>query len=408
MTPTDQQSPPPLSDPAFLPDDAIATIEPVRVRPEPFDPDPSVRRALEALDGPARLTALVNDPYRHTASAGILAAIAETIGPENVRILVATGAHRADEVLRREFERTLAGEMDFAEVGWHDCRSGDLVEVGGVWCGHPWLVQGGPLLAIGSVEPHYFAGFTGAHKTATIGCAEHADIEANHSAALSPRSSPGRFAGNPIHEGVLEMLSALQSVQRVAAVNLVQAGPEILFASGGDVTDSLERAAEVAGDVFIRRIDEPADALILEVTGALGRSLYQSEKGIKNNEHAVRDGGTLVLVARCDEGIGEDDFVGLLREAPTHADAEAIVARRGYRLGDHKAVRLRYLTDPARRNVKIFLVSDGISGAEAAMLGMTKVDTVEAGLSGGGIRPGAHRVYRIRDAGNCCVLPRST
>ncbi|HAU38209.1 MAG TPA: hypothetical protein DCX07_10915, partial [Phycisphaerales bacterium] len=270
----------------------------------------AVHAALSVLpDGCARdgLTLLVNDPQRHTDTRAVLQCLAGCVRLDRCHIRVATGSHRFSMDLRRQFERQLLDGLPAVPVAWHDPDAPAAFD--------------GPLLAIGSVEPHYFAGFTGAHKTCTIGFASCAAIERNHAFALSPSARPGRLAGNPVHEGILQMLGDLERRTPVAAVNLVQAGRRILGAFGGRVGETLSPAAQLAGATFLRQIDSPADAVVAEVSGPLARSFYQADKGIKNNEWSVRDGGTLVLLADCPDGIGQDDFVGLLRQAPTHRQA---------------------------------------------------------------------------------------
>ena len=366
--------------------------------------DRAVSQALALIGHPRRLTILVNDPQRHTDTRSVLEALTPRIDTGKSRILVATGSHSFSETQRQTFERDLVQGLPFGVVSWHDARAGDLVPVpDGAWRCHPWLLEDRPVLAIGSVEPHYFAGFTGAQKTATVGCASYADIEANHSGALMPDCRPCRLAESPVYEGVAEMLAALGRVQGVAAVNLVQAGPKVLAAAGGEPLASLNALIPIAERTFVRRIGRPVDALIAEVAGPLGDTFYQADKGIKNNEWAVRDGGALVLVAPCPGGIGQDHFYQLLRQAPTYADAAAVVKARGYRLGDHKAVRLRYLTDPRCRNVRVYVVSDGLSPEDAAVLGFTKVATTEDALRQAAVDRSGQGLHHVRDAGNVCV-----
>lgn len=387
--------------------DAIKTLRPGRpdgYSPPPFDLSQVVAEALGELRNSKTLTLIVNDPQRGTATADVLGVLAKQLDPANMRILIATGSHRTSVVERQQFEAALTGSTQFADIAWHDARSDDLVSIGGAWHGHPWLIEDAPLLAIGSVEPHYFAGFTGAHKTLTIGVASFEDIQSNHSAAMSDKCQPGVLEGNPIYDGVVEMLAAMARSQPIAAINLVQIGSQIIFASAGEPIESLRQCAQVADAISIRQIPAPADCIIAEVTGPLSASFYQADKGIKNNEHALRDGGTLVLVAPCPAGLGQDAFAELLREAATCHQAAQIVESRGYSLGDHKAVRLRHLTDPTCRNVKLFIVSDGLSDDQAALLGAVKAATVKEALTAANIDPTRHAVYRVEDAGNCCIL----
>jgi hypothetical protein len=362
-------------------------------------------QAFACWDGASPDLALVNDPQRATASPEVLRRTQEMLDLSRTRVLVATGSHRFDAAqrlaLERLFEGTRTGAWD-----WHDARRSDLFPIGGSdgWRAHPWLAQAHRVLTIGSVEPHYFAGFSGAHKTATIGCAAYPDIERNHAGAMNPVCRPCRLAGTPVHEGVLAMLARLEADRSVRAVNLFQTGSGILDAAGGTPLEALTALTPAVEAACLRRIGRPADALVVEVTGALSCSFYQAEKGIKNSEAVVRDGGAIVLQAACPQGIGQDAFVQLLREAQTHREAVDLVTRRGYRLGDHKAVRLRYLTDPACRGVRVWVVSPGLSGESAAVLGVHRADTVESALREAGVDPAGSDVYRVEDAGNTCVV----
>jgi nickel-dependent lactate racemase len=394
----------------------------------------AVKNALATLPGDGKLTVLVNDPQRHTDAPAVLECLCERFDPVNTRILVATGSHSFGEEARRQFERRTTGGRPYADFAWHDCRSKDLVPIGGAWhghlaheclpparaneltgetpvplgwLGHPWLLGEGGLLAIGSVEAHYFAGFTGAHKTCTIGCASYGDIERNHSAAMSPLCQPCKLAGNPIHEGVAAMVRALERSRMgspVAAVNLVQSGDRVLGAFGGRPLEALADAATLARQAFTRALPRRADALELDVTGPLGVSFYQADKGIKNNEWACRDGGAIILKAPCPDGIGQDHFVALLRQAGGYDQAIEIVNARGYRLGDHKAVRLRYLTDAKYRGVRVFAVSDGLSREQAAVLGFAKATSTQDALAQAGMDRRNCNLCEIPDAGNVVVI----
>ena len=65
------------------------------------------------------------------------------------------------------------------------------------------------VLAIGSVEPHYFAGYTGGRKMIVPGIAAYSTIVSNHSLAMEPGAQPLRLLGNPLHEDLMEALQFL-------------------------------------------------------------------------------------------------------------------------------------------------------------------------------------------------------
>ena len=364
----------------------------------------ALTQAREALGGAAPDVLLVNDPQRATATLEVLTKAREYVDLSRTRVLVATGSHTFGQAAREALQRSCAG-IPLGEWNWHDARSRDVVAVGGTqgWLAHPWVGRARHLLAIGSVEPHYFAGFSGAHKTLTIGCAGYGDIERNHAGALDPSCRPCRLAGTPVHEGIIEMLRLLEDGRRTSVVNLFQIGATIVDAAGGAPLDALQALVPQVEATYLRRIPQAADALVVEVAGALSCSFYQAEKGIKNSEWAVRDNGVIVLEAACPQGIGQDAFVQLLQDAPTYEAAVTAVEQRGYRLGDHKAVRLRYLTDPASRGVRVFVVSPGLSAADATLLGLRKASSAISALRQAGLTPEDAGVYRVADAGNTCV-----
>ncbi len=373
------------------------------IPPSRIDLDNAVLSAMAIANEPGVATFVVNDPQRNTDTPAVLRRFAPHLAGTKVRILVATGTHTIPDNQQQTLNAKLHDAIAFTCIEYHNSHASNLVPIGS-WTGHRWLLDQGPLVAIGSVEPHYFAGFTGSHKTCTIGCASFEDIQANHSLAVSPSCRPCALDNNPVAQGIAGMLNDLQTRRPLACVNLVQPPQRVVFCAGGLTTPSLLACSTVATEVFACKPPARADALIVEVTGALGQSFYQAEKGIKNNEWACRDGGSIVLVAPCPQGIGQDHFVNLMRQAPTYAQACEMVRLRGYRLGDHKAVRLRYLTDPTCRGVNVYVVSPGLSEHDARTLGLIKTPSVAHALEHIGIPPDHHRLYKVLDAGNVCLL----
>ncbi|MCX7010422.1 MAG: lactate racemase domain-containing protein, partial [Kiritimatiellaeota bacterium] len=349
---------------------------------------------------------IINDPQRGTASPRVLAAIRNRFSYPAPRVLVATGSHRFSAEAQTAFEAPLR-KLGFTTIGWHDARASDLVDLGG-WRAHPWLAAARTILAIGSVEPHYFAGYTGAHKTLTIGCASYTDIERNHAGAMDPVCRPCHLETSPVHFGVLAKLRVLEADRRLAVINLFQAGDEIRAAAGGTPEVALAALAPLVGQTYLHAIERPADVVIARVAGPLACSFYQADKGIKNNEAAVRSGGVLILEAICPQGIGQNAFFHLLRQATDHRTVRAFVQARGYQLGDHKVVRLRYLTDPACRNVRLFIVSPGLTADDARILGATKAASVEEALRAAGVADDSALVCDVEDAGNTCLEVRAS
>lgn len=392
-----------------------ARPEPARLLRDAMETAPELvpfLRTAAASDKPVLL--LVNDPQRSTQTRPTLVALAEfTRGwPQTprFRVLVATGAHRFSSNERRLFETStfVKTGLRLSGVAWHSSEASEsLTEFAGARRNR-WIAEHNHLLAIGSVEPHYFAGVTGAHKTVTIGCLSHADIERNHAGALEPASDVLRLQGNPVFDGAVALLHGLQRAgKHVCAVNQVVGGRELLAAAVGEPLETLDALLPTVRRLYAHTAEGPADVLHLRVPPPLGRSLYQADKALKNNHWAVRDGGGIVLEADCPEGIGPSVFMDVLRRAPDYAAAVRIVREEGYRLGDHKAVKLRHLTDPDCRGVHVALVSPNVSPADARVAGMRVFSQVEPAISwlAGVVQAPRRRGLVVEDAGFVTVAP---
>jgi len=369
----------------------------------------------EAVRAGAPLPIVINDTHRFTDSASAIEAIcricdAEGLAPR-VRLLVATGSHTFDdpEEIAGHERQALGGRSSaFIERAWHNAQNPpSLKRAGGVRI-HHWIAECRHALAVGSMEAHYFAGVTGAHKTLSAGILAFDDLSENHKAALSPEARGLRLEGNPIYEGLASIVRALEAEgRRFFALNLLQANGRVVFCAAGSplatVSDSLPRVRQTFG-FSLRR---PVDFAVSIVRPPLDRDLYQADKGIKNVENAVRDGGLIVLEAACRGGVGIDRFCNLLRRAATHDEALALVEREGYVLGDHKAVRLRALTH--RRGVGLAAIAPGLPPEAAAIAGITLFADRPAAARWIGGRLGRNAQGAIvEDAGNVALETASS
>ncbi len=324
------------------------------------------------------ITLVVNDPHRavmpETVLRGLLAVAAAEGVRERWRLLVATGSHRFSAAERARHERRVlrASARRVPEREWHDQGREELLAAAGPFRFHRWLLGGGACVAVGTTEPHYFAGVTGAHKSLTVGLMSAEDLRANHESALDPRAAPLVIDGNPVFEKIGWALEALRRAgARLFAVNLLAAGSGLAACAAGPPLEALRRILPE-----VRRRQEvlvPAalDLIVARVRPPLDRTFYQADKGIKNVEGAVRDGGVIILDAACAGGIGIDAFLEPLRRARGLAGTLALIERNGYRLGDHKAVRLRWLT--GRRRVRVGVISRALTRETARLLGVARL-----------------------------------
>ena len=357
------------------------------------------------LDGCARTLVLLNDESRATspelAATLVRAALAAS---REVSVLFARGSHALEgaplaEHADRALARLSSDERARIPVAHHDARdAGSLAaHAGAHW--NRAVLEADKVLALGSVEPHYFAGWTGAHKTATIGVLGLESIEASHRHALEPDSRVLALDGNPVFDGIAALATSLGD--RLTCVNEVLVGGERLAQATGPWRSALEQVLPAARLAFVRDLEDRVDLLVAQVASPLGRNLYQAEKGVKNSEDAVRDGGSVVLVAGCEDGLGPARFLDALARARTHREARE-QARAAYRLGDHKAVKVRALE---ARGVEWHLVCPGVGERPDAvrivtLAGLRLHDSLDAALAAIRTRSNPGRALLVEDAGN--------
>jgi len=285
-----------------------------------------------------------NDPTRPTPTATVLEIIEDDISGCNASFVVATGAHRApteEEHIQIFSEKYYSEYRDRIFV--HDAKTSACVFLGTSKNGtEMWVnklgVDAHKIVIISSVEPHYFAGYTGGRKSFLPGIASYETIEQNHKLALRSEAGALELEGNPVHE---DMIDALGTVRKeVFAINTVlDKNHRIYAAAAGDIHQSMEQVVARADEVFVAKIGRKTDVVVSVVEFPSDIDLYQAQKGIENAKHALKDGGILIVVAKCRMGVGGESFVNLLRSADSPRDALDRIEKK-YVLGWHKAAKM--------------------------------------------------------------------
>ncbi len=306
----------------------------------------------EFLKGARSVLVIVNDPTRPTPTEAMLDALLPSLEGLELTVLVATGAHRAPT--EREYAQIL-GRHHAALKGrirTHDSRAeADLVELGTTRNGTPivlnrLLFASDRIIATGSVEPHYFAGYTGGRKAFLPGVASFRTIEANHRLALSPMAASLVLEGNPVHADMIDALPLLKAPV-FALMAVLDRNQNVAAATAGDIGGSFSAATVFARRIFCVSVPARADIVLSVARFPMDIDLYQGQKAIDNGAAAVADGGLLILVSSCRDGIGDKTYSDLLSRAKTPQEALELISGT-YRLGYHKAAKMAALSLRAR------------------------------------------------------------
>jgi nickel-dependent lactate racemase len=296
---------------------------------------------------------VVNDATRPTPTARLLDHLAKELEGRSVRFLVATGSHRppTPAELRQIFGRWL--ERWQGAIFVHDARAAsEMVPLGTTSRGTPLAVnrqavEAPKIVVLSSVEPHYFAGYTGGRKSFFPGVAAYATMEHNHRLALQEEAAPLVLAGNPVHEDLAEAMGTLRGKEIYALQVVLDRFHRICASFCGSLEGSFTAAANKAREVFAVEVSAKADVVVTIASFPMDIDLYQAQKALEHGRLALKEGGVLILVALCPMGIGNEGFYRLLCRA---ADPEEVFSliEGSYNLGDHKAARIADLAMQAQ------------------------------------------------------------
>ncbi len=330
------------------PGDVLTEAEPSDNRPE-WDTD-MFRQRLETTGfdrfiSKGKVLVIVNDAFRPTPTGTALLQIKKLYPDFSADYIIAAGNHPApsEDDLKTIFQDFNPGKG--ARFFHHDSRKYDEMLEVGESNGFPVYLNRRvfdypAVMAIGSVEPHYFAGYTGGRKSLIPGLADIETNRRNHAMAISMDARPMCLQGNPVAED-LDHLIRLGKVPDVYSVQLVNGRRrKMIDAFAGPLNDAFAQAIPVAEDVYCFRSEVLFDLVIAELHPPLDRNLYQMQKAVENCSSIVADGGTIIAVSSCNEGIGNSEFYRLAGELDNEDKVLAEAARKNPPLGIHKLSRI--------------------------------------------------------------------
>ncbi len=218
------------------------------------------------------------------------------------------------------------------------------------------------VIITGFIEPHFFAGFSGGPKGIVPGIAGEATVLHNHGAAhiSDPASTWGVTEGNPLWEELAEAATLALGGRPCFLVNVtLNSEKAITGVYAGDLF-----AAHRAGIASVRAaamqpVSAPFDIVITTNSGyPLDLNLYQTIKGVSAANRVLREGGAIIAVAECREGVPDHgNYKRILGMARTTDDLLALIESPDFRMFDqweahiqalvqHRARLLLYSTIP--------------------------------------------------------------
>jgi nickel-dependent lactate racemase len=113
----------------------------------------------------------------------------------------------------------------------------------------------------------------------------------------------------------------------------------IVKAFAGPPRPVIEAAIPEIRRIYEVAVPAPFDVMITSPGGyPKDINLYQAHKAVSCANRVTREGGTIVLVAACEDGVGSAGYAAFMdRGFPTHEAVMTQFVREPFRIGPHKA-----------------------------------------------------------------------
>lgn len=257
----------------------------------------------------------------------------------SIRFVIANGTHRK---MSKEEMRFQYGDwiVDNFSIENHDCHASDLVYLGTMTSGNElWInrtvAEADFVIATGILNTHYFAGFSGGRKTILPGICGYETIRRNHSNIIHDYARTGNIKDNEIHH---EMCEAASKTGVDFCLNmLLNTEKQFVDCFAGDINAVFEEGINAIQRLYAVKFNQYADVVFVSPGGyPKDINFYQSQKSLNNTIELVKNGGTIVLVAECPDGIGQDEMERVLSKAD-NLDELFRVRKEDIQIGGHRA-----------------------------------------------------------------------
>lgn len=337
------------------------------------DPEPLVRKALarpvgapplqelaarRRRPGQTRVAIAISDASRPNVEVflipGIMAELARAgISPEQVTFVVGTGSHRRAH--GHEIEAMVGPWLrQGAQVENHNAFESEMVFLGRTSDGLPVhinaaFVRADLKIAVGTVLPHPFAGFSGGAKAIAVGIAGAQTIAGTHTPAMLEHAKTGLgvMEGNPFQRAAREM-ARMAGLAFIVNATVDSQGRAVDIVAGDVEAAHDEIIARSARSMFQSYFDEPSDICIVSSGFPKDGNLYHVvaegvcvAAGDALPVPCCKSGGTIITASPMEEGIYNEAFFRYLKQKGTpaevinHARAEGVTEP-----GQHRAFGL--------------------------------------------------------------------
>ena len=306
---------------------------------------------------------LVEDHTRDAPHWAMVSAVVPRLTDANrVQFIITTGSHEVNHPGNLEIVDMIKRVADDAkllryEVTIHDCKAPEMVDLGKTSRGSPVIVNTAAVghdvyVSLSDMKAHYFAGYSNVVKNFLPGVCGFETIEANHSLALNPRSTFGVHPfhpevsrrDNPLADDMREAMEMIAREAKIFLVAIVSSDQKLVWADAGHPEPVTARGMELLDETSSFTVT-PHTRIVVSPGGyPQDKSLYHAQRAIELTKNAVTDGGEILCIAECRDGVAPESAIENFYNKLTAPIDEVIGSiSEKYHLYEHKAYKFAEL-----------------------------------------------------------------
>ncbi len=245
------------------------------------------------------------------------------INRADIRLLIATGTHAPPTPA--QIKERILGDLyeEWKDQLWlHDCDDLKNHEnLGFSSLGTPILIDKRALascliIPLSDSEYHYFAGVAGSVKLFIPGISARQTVRVNHSRIFDLNTGFKKncrmsiIENNICIQDIRDIVQTLTGKYPIFVIDAIMHKGNFANIFAGSPIVIHNNAQEALSRIRDVKINEKADLVIVAKPSV---NFYQLGKGLNAASLAVKEGGIILLLGACSEGIGPDDYLETMK-----------------------------------------------------------------------------------------------
>jgi len=343
-------------------------VEPIKELKEELN---SSLNNLRFLRPGARVAIIADDITRPTPTHLILPTVLDFLegaGIREVSLIVALGTHRP--MTQSELERKYREALDRVNLIQPDFRDPEKqVRVGTMPNGAPIevtkeLSKVDFSIGIGCVTPHHVSGFSGGSKIVLPGVSGERTVGEMHMLSARLRRSFLGIEENEVRN-LMDLVAEKAGLRGLIDLVVDGIGRPTWIGVGG-VKEVFKEAVKESRKIY--EVESPGNLdIVIASSYPADIEFWQAHKSLYPADMVLRDGGTLILVTPCPEGVARThpEVIELAGLPPEEIDRRV---RSGF-VKDLIGAANSMVWSKIRSRIRVVIVSEGIREDEARSMG---------------------------------------